>query len=71
MVNLITKLASALTSKNDKAAYAQAIVDMEEHGIPVVHFTDVKSLRTICPDVVEVTRRSTALILLSEENRTI
>ena len=68
MVNILTKLASALTSKEDREAFAAAMVDMEDQGIPVVHFNDIKSHETACPEAEEVTKQSTALILLSEEN---
>ena len=69
MVNaIITKLALALTSKEEREAFTCAMVHMEEEGIPVVHFNDIKSHETACPEAEEVTKQSTALILLSEEN---
>ena len=68
MVKVFTKLASALTSKADKAAYKAAMIEMDNCGIPVVELTDVKVPST-CPEV-ETTRQSSALILVSKENRT-
>lgn len=59
MVKLFTKLASALTSKADKAAYKHAMIEMDKCGIPVVDLTDVEVPSTR-PEV-EKTKQSSAL----------
>ena len=66
---IITKLALALTSKEDRKAFADAMVDMEEHGIPVVAFFDITDHQTACPEAAEVTKQSKELVLLAAENR--
>ena len=69
MVNILTKLASALTTKKDKTAYVAAMEDMGlEHTI--VPECDQYRHKTACPEAQEVTKQGTALVLLSEENRT-
>ena len=65
---VITKLALALTTDKDKTAYVAAMEDMGlEHTI--VPKCDQYRHKTACPEAQEVTKQSTALILLAEENR--
>tara|TARA_B100000131_G_scaffold174729_1_gene168854 strand:- start:488 stop:706 length:219 start_codon:yes stop_codon:yes gene_type:complete len=65
----LPKLAIAMMSREDREIAAQAMVDMEDSGIPVVSFKDLKSHQTSCPETVEVTKQSQAVLLLSRENR--
>ena len=67
----LPKLAIAMMSREDREIAAQAMIDMEDSGIPVVSFKDLKSHQTSCPETVEVTKQSQALILVSAEDRDI
>ena len=68
-MNIITKLALALTSQEDREAFADAMVHMEEDGIPVVSYFDITAHQTACPEAQEVTKQSKELVLLAAENR--
>lgn len=69
MVEMLTKLALSLVTDKDKEAYVQAMDDMGL-GDTVVPKCEQFRHQTACPEADEVTKQSTALILLSEENRT-
>lgn len=68
MVKSITKLARLLTTEKDKIAYVAAMEDMGLANT-IVPKCDQYRHKTACPEAQEVTKQSTALILLSEENR--
>ena len=68
MVEILTKLALSLVTDRDKEAYVQAMDDMGL-GHTVVPKCEQFRHQTACPEADEVTKQSTALVLLSEENR--